>query len=158
MARWPRRTTLLVTAAALVLPAGCSSPTADTTGCTDVRDDVVTAISARLEQSGELRYAQQVIRQGDDTRFISAELHEPGDDEDEDGVILTWATTGPDRPFVAVDERARENSSWPSAALDVRDDGAIESRACAADERADDDDEHTDCPAGASQQLCDRSR
>jgi hypothetical protein len=148
---------LLVTVFAVALPAACASPTASTFGCADVHDDVVTAIAKKLDEPGRLRFAQQLTR-SDGTRFVSAELHRPDERKDEDGDILTWASGVGATNFTAVDQRARDDSSWPAAALDVRTDGAIESRACTADARSDNDTGNNNCPANATQRMCDRGR
>ena len=124
--------TLAVTAAL----AGCSqmsNPTYDVgdAGCTGASDETVRAIQEKLDAPGKLRNGKQIVR-GDET-FVSAELHLESDDKHQEGDILTWVTPDVDgSEFFSVDIHAREESSWPPADVDVRANGARESRACTA--------------------------
>src|SRR5687768_16605210 len=92
---------------AMVMAAGCSAPEADTSACGDTPDDIVTAIADRLDIPGQLRFAQTVASPDSGLTFVSAELHEPEADDDEDGELHTWSTAGP-ASFEAVDGRARD--------------------------------------------------
>jgi hypothetical protein len=68
---------------------------------------------------------------GTDETFVSAELHLRSDEPHDEGDILTWITADADGgEFRSVDVNARDQSSWPPAAVDVRAPGARESRAC----------------------------
>ena len=62
-------------------------------------------------------------------RIVSAELHKRGDQLHDKGDILSWAELAPGR-FLAVDVRARQDSTWPAARFDVRHAGVITSRGC----------------------------
>ena len=133
----PRPSRLATIAAAAVTAialAGCSqmgNPAYDlnATGCTGVGDATLAAIQQRVHADGTLRNGKQVTRA--DRRFISAELHLRSDRRHDKGDILTWATSGArDFDFRAVDVKARENSSWPVADVDIRAAGGRESRAC----------------------------
>lgn len=110
-----------------------NNPTYDlsASGCTGATDDTLVAIQDRIHADGVLRNGKQLTR--DDRRFVSAELLLRTDDRHHEGDILTWVTTGAGgSDFRSVDVRARDNSSWPVADLDVRAEGAGESRACVA--------------------------
>lgn len=119
-----------ITALALLLVA-CGNPTQEVTTCTGTKETVIAAISERLEPgAGTLRNVKQVAASG--VTFISAELHARSDARQDKGDILTWATRNPKRgTFLAVDEHARVNSTWPRSTFDVRKSGAYASRACA---------------------------
>jgi hypothetical protein len=114
--------------------AGCSqmqNPTYDVgeSGCTGASDETLRTIQGELDAPGKLRNGKQIVK-GDET-FVSAELHLRSDDKHDEGDILTWVT--PDvagSEFFSVDVHAREQSSWPTADIDVRAAGARESRAC----------------------------
>ena len=112
---------------ALVL-AGCATATLETAGCRPAGEQLVERAASRLVDSGELRNGF-VIDSGD-RQFLSAELLEPDDDPDSDGVILTWQVESA-TSLISVDERARKKSDWPeSDEIDVREDGATSSRGC----------------------------
>lgn len=116
---------------------------------------MLEAIGERLEVPGTLRFGQAVPSSRPGLTFVSAELHEPDAEEDAEGNIYTWATPDDDEgAYLAVDTRAKTDSSWPAAAFDVREDGGIESRACTSQAR-DEDPDAADCPAGTPKQFCD---
>lgn len=120
---------LVLALASLGMLAGCDNPTANVEQCATPGAEVVEAIQQELSVPGKLRNAKMVP----DARytFISAELHPPDVDRHDEGDILTWATRDLEgSEFVSVDVHARESSSWPHASFDVRERGAIESRAC----------------------------
>jgi len=153
----------------LVSGTGCAVPAADTSACADAPADVVVALQGRVEGPGALRFAQTVASPESSLTFVSAELHRPEDDEDEDGEVLTWSAAG-DGAFEAVDSRARAHSSWPEAAADVRTAGAVESRACVSEARAGDQDADGErredggsstggrCPVGTPASVCEGRR
>lgn len=125
-------------------PLGCLAVaacggTADTSACGPAPGPVVAAVAQRLDVPGVLRFAQQVASPESGATFLSAELHEPDHDDDEDGDILTWAVDATGAGYVAVDVHAREASSWPAATFDVRREGAVDSRACTKKVRNDTD-------------------
>lgn len=127
-----RRAPLLV-AMALLAASGCASTKADEASCRRAPADVVARLQSRLTTPGELRNAAMGPPAAGGLTFVSAELHAEGDRDDKKGKILTWASTAAAAAdYVAVDVYAREKSSWPPAGFDVRKDGAIASRACAA--------------------------
>ena len=137
---------VLVGIVAVLGLAACGSPTLNTTAgvCTPTSDTVLKSISAKLEAEGTLRNARTVTR--GDLQFISAELHKPDDKPTAKGDLLTWAVAAPgSTQFVAVDVHAREDTSWPPAQFDVRKDGAMLSRACAAEIRG-----QVPCPGQSS--------
>lgn len=105
----------------------CSiSPEAE--GCEVVDPDVVAVIDDRLIETGELGHAMGTTTP--QHRFVSVEFRTPNEvDKDRDGDILTLLDLGRGA-FAAVDEKARELTSWPEAELDVRTEGAIASRGC----------------------------
>lgn len=148
-----------VTAAAVavlvvvVLTGGCSGPSVDTSACTTTRDELIATLATRLHQ-GALRHGRQVAGARDGVVFVSAERYDPADDGD-DGDIYTWAITRNDE-VLAVDTRAKSESSWPRADFDVREDGALESRACTDEARERKDD--SGCAEGTPEQFCDRTR
>jgi hypothetical protein len=116
--------------------AGCAqmkNPTFDVgaAGCVGASDATIKTISEKLTVDGKLRNGKQVGAPGSDDVFVSAELHLDGDDPHDKGDILTWTTSDVESSeFQSVDVNAREDSSWPHADVDVRADGARESRAC----------------------------
>jgi hypothetical protein len=142
-----------------MIVTGCAAPTADTSACAKVPEKSLQAIGERLDVPGTLRFGQQVPSSRQGMTFVSAELHEPDHDEDEKGDIYTWAATSEDdsADYVAVDTRAKSDSSWPAATFDVREDGAIESRACTNEFRDRDPESDRECPAGTPPALCDRA-
>jgi hypothetical protein len=108
-------------------------------------------IEQRLDTPGSLRHGRSVTSDESGITFVSAELVRAVDDPRDRGDLLTWAKAKVGGGFVAVDEDARKNSSWPNASFDVRQAGAIESRACAAVRRG----KTTECDgpgAGLAQQ------
>lgn len=125
---------VLATLVALGVLAGCGqmgNPTYDVgaSGCTGASDETIRTIQEKLDAPGKLRNGK-LVNSGDNT-FVSAELHLRSADPHDEGDILTWVTTdvaGSD--FSSVDIHAREESSWPPSDLDVRAQGARESRAC----------------------------
>ena len=126
-------TTVLATIAVAML-VGCSGPTPSAKGCSPASDAMIGAIAERLNVEGQLRYG--TVRPAPTGVIVSAELHAAGDDEDENGDILTWAAPSPDaKEFAAVDANAREKSAWPGASFQVRSNGSIESRGCTVAER-----------------------
>ena len=109
-----------------------SNPTYDLSksGCKGTSAATLRAIQDKVHADGVLRNGRQIVRS--DRRFVTAELHLRTDDKHHKGQLLTWVTTGPsDSEFHSVDVSARDYSSWPAADIDVRADGARESRACA---------------------------
>jgi hypothetical protein len=129
------RASLAIVAVLGVLAIGaCGSPklTTSSARCTPTADPVLQSIAQKLQVPGVLRNSRTVNRSG--TNYVSAELHRPADKPDTKGDLLTWATASAadgGAGFVAVDVRARANSSWPHAPFDVRSAGAMLSRACA---------------------------
>src|SRR5687767_13787363 len=107
-----------MSAAALGLAAmyatGCAAPKADTSACAKASEQSLKAIGERLDVPGTLRFGQEVPSSRQGMTFVSAELHEPDHDEDEKGDIYTWAVTseGDAADYVAVDTRAKSDSSW----------------------------------------------
>jgi hypothetical protein len=116
--------------------AGCSqmsNPSYDVgaAGCTGTSDATVKTIGEKLTVDGKLRNGKTVKATTGDDLFVSAELHLATDDPHDKGDILTWVTTDLEgSEFKSVDVHAREDSSWPHADVDVRAEGARESRAC----------------------------
>ena len=151
----PRARVVAAGMAGLAIVAGCGSPSVDTAGCIPVPGSVLTAISAELTDPGALQHGQ-AHRGKADARFVSAVLSPPDADDPNDGDIYTWSTTD-GRRFRSVDVRARQGSTWPEGELDVRDSGAVASRACA-DEMRDqgEDGGQGDCPAGTDARFCRR--
>jgi hypothetical protein len=134
----PRARATLVAAAVAVAGftlVACGNPETEVEGCTGTSDEVVAAISERLNRNvGRLRNTHQFSKGTDGLTFITAEIHDPEkgkEDRHEKGDLATWATTNErSGQFMSVDEHARTESSWPPASFDVRKTGAYESRAC----------------------------
>lgn len=133
------RRACLVVVALTVLPA-CASPKPDdpqSVGCEPASGTVLSALRKHIEKDGTLRHGA-ILLGARGAAFVSAELHLVDDDEDDQGAILTWTTPDPaSGTFFAVDQRAREDSSWPHADIDMRAVGAIASRGCTAEYRQD---------------------
>jgi hypothetical protein len=117
--------------------AGCSqmsNPTYDVgaVGCSGVSDATLHTIGEKLTVDGRLRNGKSVKSPTSKDIYVSAELHLASAQPHDKGDILTWVTTDPEgSDFKSVDVHAREDSSWPHADVDVRAEGARESRACA---------------------------
>jgi hypothetical protein len=121
------RTAIVASLVASVL-AGCATAPLETAGCERADEQLVERAASRLVAAGELRNG--FVVDSDDRRFLSAELLEPDDDPEADGVILTWEIASA-TSLISVDERARRKTEWPgSDEIDVRDDGAMSSRGC----------------------------
>ncbi len=116
--------------------AGCSqmsNPSYDVgaSGCSGTTDATLHTIGEKLTIDGKLRNGKQVKAPTGDDIFVSAELHRVTDDPHDKGDILTFVTTDPaGSEFKSVDVHAREDTTWPHADVDVRVEGARESRAC----------------------------
>jgi hypothetical protein len=117
--------------------AACSPATPDEVTCAKAPIEVVEVIATQLEEGMTLRNANirnaEVDGYTNGLTYISAEMLEPGDEEDTLGEVLTWATGSVEAQppqFFSVDTYAREHSSWPHANFNVKHDGAIESRGC----------------------------
>jgi hypothetical protein len=129
-----RLATVIATFTMAIALVGCSqtsNPTYDLgkSGCSGVDEATLGTIQDEVHADGLLRNGKQVTH--GDQRFVSAELHLVGDGDHHKGDILTWVTSGADEAaFHSVDVHARDNSSWPVADVDVRAEGARESRAC----------------------------
>lgn len=118
------------------LLAAC--PTPSKVGCAEAPAGVVEALQPTITTAGTLRYA--TARQGEQAWFVTVELHEPDQDEFENGDLLTFATTDLNAgSFAAVDEKAREHSNLPDSELHVDADGGVESRGCTATIRDEDE-------------------
>lgn len=130
--------------------AGCGGPQPDLSACEKPTSEMVEAVSRRLDAPGALRHAR-MLRSADSGRmFVTAELHRHDDRWWAVGDLLTWEADG-NGGFRAVDEHARELSTWPGADFTLRDDrDAIESRGCTMSLRGTlDADQHDfDCPPG----------
>jgi hypothetical protein len=117
--------------------AACVASTPDEVTCARAPVEVVEVIATQLEEGMTLRNANirnaEVDGYTNGLTYISAEMLEPGDNEDTLGEVLTWATGSVEAQppqFFSVDTYAREHSSWPHANFNVKHDGAIESRGC----------------------------
>jgi hypothetical protein len=125
----------------VLVVAGCGSggsttvaaPTRDER-CLNVPASLVHVISTKLKDGGTLTSAQAVksFDYESPTYFVSAKL--------DSGDIGTWAVVGklgPGGSVYAVDDVAKERSTWPagdtsSTYVSMIDDGAEPSRSCAA--------------------------
>lgn len=115
--------------------AGCaqvSAPTYDTNalGCEAATDALLATATSKLDVPGVLRNGK-IVEGEQGRRFLSAELHRPGDDKHAKGDLLTFAVADDESGVLAVDVNARDDTTWPHASYDVRSRGARESRACA---------------------------
>ena len=119
-----RRSVLIVALGTAIVGSGCA-PEPDVSACAAAAPDVIAAIQERVTE-GTL-HAGGTATGADGAVFISAALDRPGEDQDDD--VLTWIATGDG--YQSVDEQARDHSTWPEAEVDVRADGARDSRACA---------------------------
>ena len=108
----------------VTLVGGCA-PKPDVSACAAAPPDVVAALQTRVTE-GTLHFAGTATGK-DGKVFVSAALDRAGDDQDDD--VLTWVAR--EGAYEAVDEQARNHSTWPKATIDVRADGARPSRACA---------------------------
>jgi hypothetical protein len=119
---------------ASVVLVGCgqmSNPEYDLSSvrCEGAPASVISAIEAELRVDGTLRNGKQATGRG--TTFVSVELHRADEDRHDSGDILTFASADPDLgEFLAVDVNARDDTTWPHAPVDVRAEGARESRGC----------------------------
>lgn len=119
----------VMAAAGIAVPlTGCSVPLPSSVACGDAPPATLSAIQARLSVAGSLRNGRTVDTSGA-MRIVSAELHRRGDQLHDKGDILSWAEVASGR-FVAVDVKARQDSTWPAASFDVRHAGVITSRGC----------------------------
>ena len=131
---------LLELAAVTVVLTGCGGgatgagkPTTHTRDprCTNVPASVATAIAAKLRAGGTLTSAQAVksFDYESPTYFVSAQIGS--------SAVGTWATSklGPGGVIYAVDDIAKQKSTWPagdtsSTYVSMIDDGAELSRDC----------------------------
>lgn len=130
----PERARALAAAALGVVLASvagaCASPRPSESSCFPAPPAVLDVLEAGLTENGTLRNGALRETQRGFT-FVSAELHLDEHDDRVRGDILTWVTGAVEsEEFFAVDIYARESSTWPGAPLDVREDGAVESRGC----------------------------
>lgn len=125
---------LAVVAAGLV---ACGAPAVDQARCAPVNEAVLESIKPAMQREGKFRHAFMV--QSADAGgiwLVSVELVRKGQDPEVGGDIYTFATTtdpnsGAAADFVSVDPNARDYSTWPTEeALNLKLDGALESRAC----------------------------
>lgn len=132
-----RRRAALAVLSLTLLASACPQPD-DGAACEDAPDDLVEAVGQHLIEGGNIRFSVVVRANGDDAVFVSFENRTDDDvDDDDSGHILTLtAPTFDSTELTAVDERAREETDYPDADVDVRADGAIESRGCVAARRA----------------------
>ncbi len=138
-----------VVGAVLAFAAGglvaCAPPQVDQARCANLEQrSVLETLASRLDErrAGSFRNAVvvQSVHRGGGVWLVSAELLREGDDEDTPGDIYTFATGGDPNAgaadYVAIDPNARDYSAWPhDDDLNVKVDGAIESRACVAELR-----------------------
>lgn len=151
----PNRGGATVMISMIIVLAGCGGPTVDNSACTTTSDELLTALTIGLDGPDALRFGRQVTADREDLSFVSAERYDP-DDAGSKGEIYTWAVSVDSDDYLAVDTRAKEHSSWPPAAFDVREAGAIESRSCTDHARKRSRDGQ--CPAGTPADLCDRNK
>jgi hypothetical protein len=114
---------------------GCRSATPEEISCAKADDELIEVLGTKVEEGASLRNGNirkaEVDGYDNGLTYVSAEMLQPGDDEDSLGEILTWATGSIESgEFFSVDVYAREHSSWPHAPFDVTHDGAVESRGC----------------------------
>ena len=125
------RTRIAAVLCGALLLSGCVDPRPPQAQCVTAPRDVLDDIATGLAVDGTLRHGSLEIRNG--LTFVSAELARSGDPEKLRGDLVTWVTGSLDvGEFFAVDVYARESSTWPPAPFDVREPGAIDSRACTA--------------------------
>ena len=128
--RRPRAVALSVV---VVLAAACASTVAKEADCRHADPSMLRVLQQRITVDGTLRNGAVRTEASNDITFVTAELHKAGDRDNKAGNLLTWSIDSPSsQDFRSVDVRARDDSSWPKAAYDVRHKGASESRACAA--------------------------
>lgn len=132
MPRQHRRVALA--AAALLVTTmlgGCVDARPEQAQCVRAPGDVLHTIATNLTEPGGLRHGS--LQLSDGLTFVTAELVREDDPERLRGRLVTWVSGSLDGgEFFAVDVYARDNSTWPPAPFDVRQTGAIESRACTA--------------------------
>jgi hypothetical protein len=114
--------------------SACSVPLPPSSACGVASNSTLQALQAKLTVDGMLRNGRTVGPTSAGWTLVSAELHLKGDKKSVRGNILTWAlakgapATGTD--FLAVDSRARSDSTWPKAPFAVTAAGVITSRGC----------------------------
>ena len=128
------RVGLTITAIAAVgTGAACGRVEPKLDGCVQAAPDVVNRLQERVTAEGNLRNVFLYTEPSSGIVFVSGELHLKEDEEDDKGDILTWATPPGQNTLLAVDEKARKESTLPPASFDVREEGAIRSRGCTFD-------------------------
>lgn len=124
------RATPLVVVAVIAAVAAACAPKPSLVGCGPADPALVDEAQTRVA-AGVLRHAGTATAENGKV-FVSASLDQTGEHQDDD--ILTWVRV--EGGLESVDEQAREHSTWPQAAIDVRADGARTSRACVANYRS----------------------
>lgn len=106
-------------------------PQPNDSACGKPANEVKGSIESHISEAGSLRNARTYSPDGSDWTFVSVEHRTPLEiKRDRNGHIMTFAFEGDGGDVVAVDQRARDESSLPDAPFDVRRKGAIESRGC----------------------------
>ncbi len=128
-----RRWVSVAAAAVVVFAAGsCASDVKRDAACADASDAVVGLLSQALTKGGNIRFASVLPSPDADHVFVSFENRTADQvKSDRSGHILTVvAPSAASTSFEAVDERARHETKFPEADIDVRANGAVTSRAC----------------------------
>jgi hypothetical protein len=114
--------------------SACSVPLPPSSACGVAENSTLQALQAKLTVKGTLRNGRTVGPTSTGWTLVSAELHLKGDKKSVRGNILTWAlpkgAPATSTAFLAVDSKARSDSTWPTAPFAVTADGVITSRGC----------------------------
>jgi hypothetical protein len=114
--------------------SACSVPLPPSSACGVANNATLHALQAKLTVDGTLRNGRTVGPTSIGWTWVSAELHLKGGRKSVRGNILTWGLpkgapmTG--GAFLAVDAKARSDSTWPKAPFAVTAAGVITSRGC----------------------------
>ncbi len=127
----PRRRLVLLGLLPLTFLA-TACPSVDDKACDDASASMVEALEGHLVEGGHVRFPVVLRPEGGDRVFFSFEnrTDDQVSDDDSGHVLTLVAPSAGSVDFEAVDERAREETDYPGAAIDVRADGAVLSRGC----------------------------
>jgi hypothetical protein len=109
-------------------------PAPSSGACGQATDATLLVLQSKLTVNATLRNGKTIGPTAAGWTLVSAELHRNGDKTDARGDILTWAlpvgASDTGSAFLAVDSKARSDSTWPRAPIAVTAAGAITSRGC----------------------------
>lgn len=121
---------LLALGALCTVLTGCA-PQPNNKACGQPSPQLVQTIETQISSSGQFRRPRSFSPGGSSWTFVSIEQRDPIQvKENKQGNILTFAVNTDGATILAVDQRARRDSTFGHAPFNVREKGAIESRGC----------------------------